>query len=188
MSLTPLTITFALYILLMLAIGFVAWRSVNTLDDYILGGRNMGSFVTALSAGASDMSGWLLLGLPGMSRPGDRSRRDDDRQLMLEALLSARRVLYVSWSGRSVRDNSEQPPSVLVSQLRDEIDALWGTGTAERLTTVHPLQPFSRAYFEEGSGLQTYAKEWLAAQTGSPRFARDDGEMGRRDNGERGSR
>ena len=115
-----------------------------------------------------------LLGLPGMARPGDRSRRDDDRQLMLEALLSARRVLYVSWSGRSVRDNSEQPPSVLVSQLRDEIDALWGAGTAERLTTVHPLQPFSRAYFEEGSGLRTYAKEWRAAQTGSPRFARDD--------------
>ncbi|WP_090142909.1 exodeoxyribonuclease V subunit gamma [Limnohabitans sp. DM1] len=108
-----------------------------------------------------------LLGLPGMSRPGDRSRRDDDRQLMLEALLSARRTLYVSWSGRSVRDNSEQPPSVLVSQLRDEIDALWGTGTAERLTTVHPLQPFSRAYFEAGSGLRTYAKEWRAAQIAS---------------------
>ena len=65
MTWTPLTITFALYILLMLGIGFVAWRSVNTLDDYILGGRNLGSFVTALSAGASDMSGWLLLGLPG---------------------------------------------------------------------------------------------------------------------------
>ncbi len=124
-----------------------------------------------------------LLGLPGMARPGDRSRRDDDRQLMLEALLSARRVLYVSWSGRSVRDNSEQPPSVLVSQLRDEIDALWGQGTAERLTTVHPLQPFSRAYFEEGSGLRTYAKEWLAAQTGSPRFARDDGIEKARDDG-----
>jgi exodeoxyribonuclease V gamma subunit len=107
-----------------------------------------------------------LMGLPGMTRPGDRSRRDDDRQLMLEALLSARQVLYVSWSGRSVRDNSEQPPSVLVSQLRDEIDLLWGKGTATRLTTVHPLQPFSRAYFEEGSGLQTYAKEWRAAQLG----------------------
>jgi exodeoxyribonuclease V gamma subunit len=106
-----------------------------------------------------------LMGLPGMSRPGDRSRRDDDRQLMLEALLSARQVLYVSWSGRSVRDNSEQPPSVLVSQLRDEIDLLWGKGTAERLTTVHPLQAFSRSYFEEGSGLQTYAKEWRAAQS-----------------------
>jgi len=105
-----------------------------------------------------------LMGLPGMQRPGDRSRRDDDRQLMLEALLSARQVLYVSWSGRSVRDNSEQPPSVLVSQLRDEIDLLWGKDTARRLTTVHPLQPFSRAYFEEGSSLQTYAREWRAAQ------------------------
>jgi exodeoxyribonuclease V gamma subunit len=105
-----------------------------------------------------------LMGLTGMSRPGDRSRRDDDRQLMLEALLSARQVLYVSWSGRSVRDNSEQPPSVLVSQLRDEIDLLWGKGTAEHLTMVHPLQAFSRTYFEEGSGLQTYAKEWRAAQ------------------------
>jgi exodeoxyribonuclease V gamma subunit len=105
-----------------------------------------------------------LLGWPGMARPGDRSRRDDDRQLMLEALLSARRVLYVSWSGRSVRDNSEQPPSVLVSQLRDEIDALWGAGTSQELTTVHPLQPFSRSYFEVGSPLQTYAKEWRLAQ------------------------
>jgi exodeoxyribonuclease V gamma subunit len=105
-----------------------------------------------------------LMGLPGMTRPGDRSRRDDDRQLMLEALLSARQVLYVSWSGRSVRDNSEQPPSVLVSQLQDEIDLLWGKGTAKRLTTLHPLQPFSRAYFEAGSGLQTYAKEWRVAQ------------------------
>ncbi len=109
-----------------------------------------------------------LMGLPGMSRPGDRSRRDDDRQLMLEALLSARQVLYVSWSGRSVRDNGEQPPSVLVSQLRDEIDLLWGKGTAGRLTTEHPLQAFSRTYFEEGSGLHTYAKEWRAAQSVSP--------------------
>jgi exodeoxyribonuclease V gamma subunit len=108
-----------------------------------------------------------LLGLPGMARPGDRSRRDDDRQLMLEALLSARRVLYVSWSGRSVRDNSDQPPSVLVSQLRDEIDALWGAGTSKQLTTVHPLQPFSRVYFEEGGLLTTYAQEWRSAQAES---------------------
>ena len=115
-----------------------------------------------------------LMGLPGMTRPGDRSRRDDDRQLMLEALLSARQVLYVSWSGRSVRDNSEQPPSVLVSQLRDEIDLLWGKGTANRLTTEHPLQPFSRLYFEEGSGLQTFAKEWREAQD----FHRSDAAVG----------
>ena len=115
-----------------------------------------------------------LMDRPGMARPGDRSRRDDDRQLMLEALLSARQVLYLSWSGRSVRDNSEQPPSVLVSQLRDEIDLLWNQGTADQLTTLHPLQPFSRAYFEQGSPLQTWAKEWRAAQEVSPRLDVDE--------------
>ena len=45
-----------------------------------------------------------LMALPGQARPGDRSRRDDDRQLMLDALLSARRVLSISWAGRSPRD------------------------------------------------------------------------------------
>jgi sodium/proline symporter len=62
---TPLLVTFALYLLAMVAIGFMAWRSTSTFDDYILGGRSLGSYVTAMSAGASDMSGWLLLGLPG---------------------------------------------------------------------------------------------------------------------------
>ena len=66
-----------------------------------------------------------LLALPGMARPGDRSRRDDDRYLMLEALLAARDKLYISWVGRNVRDNSEQPASVLVSQLRDYLAAGW---------------------------------------------------------------
>lgn len=107
-----------------------------------------------------------LMGLPGASRPGDRSRRDDDRQLMLEALLSARRQLYVSWCGHSVRDNSEQPPSVLVSQLRDYLSAGWGPHAVSARTTHHPLQPFSRHYFETGSPLVTYAREWRAAHEG----------------------
>ena len=102
----------------------------------------------------------------GTNRPGDRSRRDDDRQLMLEALLSARRVLYVSWTGRSVRDNSEQPPSVLVSQLRDYLASGWGEGVVANRTTEHPLQPFSRRYFEQGSPLITHAREWRAAHGG----------------------
>src|SRR6185437_11176852 len=59
----------------------------------------------------SRRSDFDLMGLPGQQRPGDRSRRDDDRYLMLEALLSARRVLYVSWSGRNARDNGDEPPS-----------------------------------------------------------------------------
>jgi exodeoxyribonuclease V gamma subunit len=102
-----------------------------------------------------------LLALPGMARPGDRSRRDDDRYLMLEALLAARDKLYVSWVGRNVRDNSEQPASVLVSQLRDYLAAGWDLDLHER-TTEHALQPFSRRYFEVG-GLLTYAGEWRAA-------------------------
>lgn len=62
---TPLLVTFGIYLLAMVGIGFWAWRSTRTFDDYILGGRSLGSYVTALSAGASDMSGWLLMGLPG---------------------------------------------------------------------------------------------------------------------------
>ncbi|OOF64562.1 sodium/proline symporter PutP [Rodentibacter sp. Ppn85] len=58
-------ITFGLYLLVILGIGLYAYRSTRNFDDYILGGRKMGSFVTAMSAGASDMSGWLLMGLPG---------------------------------------------------------------------------------------------------------------------------
>jgi sodium/proline symporter len=62
---TPLLVTFAAYLLMMVGIGFWAWRRTHSLDDYILGGRSLGSYVTALAAGASDMSGWLMMGLPG---------------------------------------------------------------------------------------------------------------------------
>ncbi|EIK96930.1 Sodium/proline symporter [Pseudomonas sp. M47T1] len=61
----PTLITFVIYIAVMVLIGLVAYRRTNNLSDYILGGRSLGSVVTALSAGASDMSGWLLMGLPG---------------------------------------------------------------------------------------------------------------------------
>ena len=104
-----------------------------------------------------------LMALPGQARPGDRSRQSDDRQLMLEALLSARRVLYISWCGRSVHDNSEQPPSVLVSQLRDYLGAGWQGNVLAQRTTEHPLQPFSRRYFEGDGRLYTHAREWRSA-------------------------
>ena len=61
----PTLITFIAYLVAMLAIGGIAYRLTNNLSDYILGGRRLGAAVTALSAGASDMSAWLLLGLPG---------------------------------------------------------------------------------------------------------------------------
>jgi exodeoxyribonuclease V gamma subunit len=102
-----------------------------------------------------------LLTLPGVARPGDRSRREDDRYLLLEALLAARDKLYISWVGRNVRDNSEEPPSVLIAQLQDYLLTGWNLDLSD-LTTEHPLQPFSRRYFEPG-GLTTYAREWRAA-------------------------
>lgn len=59
-------ISVAVYFALMLGIGIYAWRkSTSNIAGYLLGGRDLGPAVTALSAGASDMSGWLLLGLPG---------------------------------------------------------------------------------------------------------------------------
>jgi sodium/proline symporter len=61
----PLLVTFVAYLILILFLGIKAYRRTHSLDDYILGGRKLGSVVTALSVGASDMSGWLLLGLPG---------------------------------------------------------------------------------------------------------------------------
>jgi len=61
----PLLITFTAYLLLVLILGIKAYGRTHNLGDYILGGRKLGAMVTALSVGASDMSGWLLLGLPG---------------------------------------------------------------------------------------------------------------------------
>lgn len=62
---TPMMVTFCIYIFGMILIGLIAYWRTKNFDDYILGGRSLGSVVTALSAGASDMSGWLLMGLPG---------------------------------------------------------------------------------------------------------------------------
>ncbi|GGF26254.1 sodium:proline symporter [Halobacillus andaensis] len=58
-------ITFIVYLIGMLLIGFASYRITSDLSDYVLGGRRLTPGVAALSAGASDMSGWLLLGLPG---------------------------------------------------------------------------------------------------------------------------
>lgn len=68
MTASPVTIaTTLLYMAICLTLGFIAWRRTRTLGDFILGGRSLGSLVTALSAQATDMSGWLLMGLPGLA-------------------------------------------------------------------------------------------------------------------------
>jgi exodeoxyribonuclease V gamma subunit len=122
-----------------------------------------------------------LMARAGQHRPGDRSRREDDRYMFLEALLSARDVMHISWVGHSVRDNSELPPSVLVGQLRDYLAAGWrvpgdaadDSESRKRLlaaiTTTHPLQAFSPRYFsgDAASPWFTYASEWARARRGT---------------------
>ena len=60
-----LVIQFAMYLVLMLAIGWYSMTRTKNNEDFIIGGRSLGPVTSAVSAGASDMSGWLLLGLPG---------------------------------------------------------------------------------------------------------------------------
>ncbi|NVK43032.1 MAG: exodeoxyribonuclease V subunit gamma [Oceanospirillaceae bacterium] len=110
-------------------------------------------------------------------RRGDRSRRDDDRYLFLEALLSAREQLYISFVGRSIQDNRERVPSVLVSELLEYCAqgfVLPGDETLapddsarnlrSRLVVEHPLTAYSERYFDDSSAeLFSYAQQWLPA-------------------------
>ncbi|MGE0081369.1 MAG: exodeoxyribonuclease V subunit gamma [Thiohalomonadaceae bacterium] len=108
-------------------------------------------------------------------RPGDRSRRDDDRYAFLEALLAARDVLYISYEGRDLRDNNLLLPSVLVSELLDHVEQGFAFTTGEvreHLVVEHALQPFSTRYFGADARLFSYAGEWLPgaqAQAGERR-------------------
>lgn len=64
-STIAILIAFVCYLLLMIGIGVVSMKKTNNTEDYFLGGRGLNGWVAALSAQASDMSGWLLMGLPG---------------------------------------------------------------------------------------------------------------------------
>ena len=96
-------------------------------------------------------------------RKGDRSRREEDRYLFLESLLSARDYFYISYLGQSIQDNSEIMPSVLVSELLDYLEKRFGLN-AQMLITRHPLQAFSPRYFQANPALFTYAKDYLSLQ------------------------
>jgi len=97
--------------------------------------------------------------MAGDRRPGDRSVREEDRHLFLEALLSARDYLILSYLGADARDSSELEPALMLSELRDYID---GGFVLERpLTIQYPLQPFSPRYRRADSELLSYAAEWL---------------------------
>lgn len=107
---------------------------------------------------------------------GDRSRRNDDRYLFLEALTSARQRLYISYIGRSIQDNRPRYPSVLVEELLDYLASSYTLPddveqnidvSAERvrqhLIRRHTRTPFDRSNYLPGSEMQSYAAEWLPA-------------------------
>ena len=95
-------------------------------------------------------------------RRGDRSRRNDDRYLFLETILSAREMLYISYVGQSIQDNTVLPPSVLVSELIDYVEQGFEVHEGdmmERLLTRHRLHAFSPEYFKNRPKLFTYSEE-----------------------------
>ncbi len=84
---------------------------------------------------------------PLETRPGDRQRRQDERNLFLDLILAAREGLYLSYTGRSQRDDAPLPPSILVAELLEFLCRATGA-PPERLRLQHPLQAFSPVYFD----------------------------------------
>ncbi len=109
-------------------------------------------------------------------RQGDRSRRDDDRYLFLEAVLSAREKLIISYQGRNIHDNKASLPSVLVSELLAYCEQSFVLPGDEKiqpeksaqklrnyLVVEHTLQAFNPIYFQQNSELFSYSKNWCDA-------------------------
>jgi exodeoxyribonuclease V gamma subunit len=95
-------------------------------------------------------------------RRGDRSRRNDDRYLFLEAILSSREKLYISYVGQDIRDNTAIQPSVLVSELMDYVESGFevpGKDIQNHTLIKHRLQAFSPEYFRADGRLFSYSEE-----------------------------
>jgi len=107
-------------------------------------------------------------------RPGDRSIRGDDRHLFLEALLSARRRLCLSWVSRSQKDDSDCAPSAVLSELIEHLDRSCigpgGEPAQELLLVQHPLQAFSSRY-RDGSDERLFTYELHAEAACGPAVA-----------------
>jgi exodeoxyribonuclease V gamma subunit len=95
-------------------------------------------------------------------RRGDRNRRDDDRYQFLEAIMAARKRLYLSYRGQSIRTNKDIAPSVLISELLAGIKNDYGF---DNLVVKHPLQSFSRRYFTGEDSLFSYSRRGVQVAT-----------------------
>lgn len=113
-----------IYMIVMLGIGWYSFKRTDSLTDYMLGGRSLGPAVTALSAGAADMSGWLLMGLPGAIYASGLVEGWIAIGLTLGAYLN---WLFVAPRLRvytQVSNNSITIPSYLDNRLRDKTKLL----------------------------------------------------------------
>lgn len=150
-------------------VSFAAMSSLRGLPFRVVGvvGLNDGAFPSTTRALEVDL-------MAARPRRGDRQRRHDDRNVFLDLLLSARELLHLSHTGRSVRDNTPLPPSVLVSELLDLLlpaaaaapgDAAALAAARSRLVVEHPLQAFSpRAFSLVGDPrLRSHRREYALA-------------------------
>lgn len=128
-------------------------------------GMNDGDYPRGMPHPGFDLAG-------ASPRPGDRSVRNDDRYLFLEALLSARQRFMVFYTGQAIRNNSAMPPSVVVGELLDVIDEGYRLALNDpnpdkgalrhHIVTLHPLHPFHLAYFDsKNPRFFSYSREFL---------------------------
>ncbi|MDD3116280.1 MAG: exodeoxyribonuclease V subunit gamma [Victivallaceae bacterium] len=97
-------------------------------------------------------------------RPGDISKRIEDRYIFLETIMSSRKHLIISYVGRDIKSNNLIPPSVIVSELLDYLNQTYSPAPSSTIVREHPLQPFSAEYFRHQSKLMTYSQNaWHAA-------------------------
>lgn len=103
-------------------------------------------------------------------RLGDRSRRDEDRYLFLEAILSARDSLWLSYKSRDQKEDKPMTPSVVLAEFLDYLQAGFeyadGKQPLDYLFSQHPLQPFNEAYFSNQASLYSFNKDWLKVHKG----------------------
>lgn len=113
-------LTMAIYLLAMVGLGIAAYKRTKSLDDYMLGGRDIGPIVGALSVGASDMSGWLLMGLPGAIYVSGLIEGWIAVGLTIGAFLNWKFVAPRLRSYTKVSSDSITIPSFLGSRVRDK--------------------------------------------------------------------
>lgn len=92
--------------------------------------------------------------------PADRNRKEEDRNLFLASLLSAQKILYMSYVGQDAKDNSTKPPSVVLSEFMGYLARKTGTELHEWIQR-QPLTAYSRVCFEDGSGQTDYSQRRL---------------------------